>query len=168
LKGTYHNKKNKGIGLINFEFHDNGLDAQWKLGIEPGTMRGKWEGSIASGEKLDNIEAESVNKVGIYLAQAGDEPEKISPLSGAEEKSSMLKIKFEHKATLVVSLKLDDTNYDPEADSDLSRKQKLTGYLKAIIYMLNELPGEIYGKDQLGNIEFILKNKGQCFNRNEV
>ena len=75
----------------------------------------------------------------------------------------MLNNKFEHKSTLVISLKLDDTNYDPDADSDLVRKQKLSGYLKAIIYLLNELTGEIYGKDQLGNVEFLLKNKSQSY-----
>ena len=75
----------------------------------------------------------------------------------------MLNNKFEHKSTLVISLKLDDTNYDPEADSDLVRKQKLAGYLKAIIYLLNELTGEIYGKDQLGTVEFLLKNKSQSY-----
>ena len=75
----------------------------------------------------------------------------------------MLNNKFEHKSTLVISLKLDDTNYDPAADSDLVRKQKLTGYLKAIIYLLNELTGEIYGKDQLGTVEFLLKNKSQSY-----
>ena len=69
----------------------------------------------------------------------------------------MLNNKFEHKSTLVISLKLDDTNYDPAADSDLVRKQKLAGYLKGIIYLLNELTGEIYGKDQLGTVEFLLK-----------
>ena len=75
----------------------------------------------------------------------------------------MLNNKFEHKSTLVISLKLDDTNYDPAADSDLVRKQKLAGYLKAIIYLLNELTGEIYGKDQLGTVEFLLKNKSQSY-----
>ena len=75
----------------------------------------------------------------------------------------MLNNKFEHKSTLVISLKLDDTNYDPAADSDLVRKQKLSGYLKAIIYLLNELTGEIYGKDQLGTVEFLLKNKSQSY-----
>jgi len=45
----------------------------------------------------------------------------------------MLKNKFEHKSTLVISLKLDDTNYDPAADSDLVRKQKLQNYIMSNI-----------------------------------
>lgn len=48
LKGTYENKKNKSVGLIIFEFHENGFDAKWKQGIEPGPMRGKWAGAIIS------------------------------------------------------------------------------------------------------------------------
>jgi uncharacterized protein (TIGR02145 family) len=64
LKGTYENKKNKSVGLINFEFHENGFDAQWKQGAEPGPMRGKWEGSLSEivfneenrGELLDSQE----------------------------------------------------------------------------------------------------------------
>ena len=76
----------------------------------------------------------------------------------------MLKNKFEHKSTLVISLRLDDSISDPEVNSEcLIRKQKLVGYVKAIVYLLNELTGEIYGKDQLGNIEFLLKNKNQSY-----
>ena len=58
LKGTYENKKNKDVGLINFEFHENGFDAQWKTGLEPGPMRGKWigtnEADVKKNEVIDN------------------------------------------------------------------------------------------------------------------
>lgn len=163
LTATFHNNVENVNGLMEIVFYQNGFDAKWKSGLEPGPMRGKWKGLIGLDEKLENIEAGSINKVGIYVTQSEEDPKKISPLSDAEEKSSMLNIKFEHKSTLVISLKLDDTNYDPEADSDLVRKQKLSGYLKAIIYLLNELTGEIYGKDQLGTVEFLLKNKSQSY-----
>lgn len=51
LKATFHNKKTNGAGLIEFTFHENGFNAKWKQGLEPGLMRGKWEGLITSNIK---------------------------------------------------------------------------------------------------------------------
>jgi len=83
---------------------------------------------------------------------------------GLLNNNSMLNNKFEHKSTIIISLRLDDPISDPEQNSEcLIRKQKLVGYLKAIIYLLNELTDEVYGKDQLGHIEFLLKNKNQSY-----
>ena len=46
LKGTWNNKIGNTTGLIEFAFNETGFDAKWKQGIEPGPMRGKWEGEI--------------------------------------------------------------------------------------------------------------------------
>jgi hypothetical protein len=44
LKGTFH--VDAAAGLIEFTFNSNGFDAKWKQGLEPGPMRGKWNGSL--------------------------------------------------------------------------------------------------------------------------
>jgi len=46
LNGTYHNKIGNSTGLIQFVFTENGFDCKWKQGLEPGPMRGKWDGVI--------------------------------------------------------------------------------------------------------------------------
>jgi hypothetical protein len=46
LKATFHNKKTNGAGLIEFTFTENGFSAKWKQGLEPGPMKGKWEGKL--------------------------------------------------------------------------------------------------------------------------
>jgi hypothetical protein len=46
LKATFHNKKTNGAGLIEITFHENGFNAKWKQGLEPGPMRGKWKGQL--------------------------------------------------------------------------------------------------------------------------
>ena len=52
LKGTFH--VDAVAGLIEFTFDETGFDAKWKQGIEPGPMRGKWEGTLES-EESDNL-----------------------------------------------------------------------------------------------------------------
>jgi len=42
LEATFHSTSMNRVGLINFKFSADGFDAQWKNGLEPGTMRGKW------------------------------------------------------------------------------------------------------------------------------
>jgi hypothetical protein len=46
LKATFH--VDAAAGLIEFTFTENGFDAKWKQGIEPGPMKGKWTGSLNS------------------------------------------------------------------------------------------------------------------------
>ena len=46
LTGTFH--VDAAAGLIEFTFTENGFDAKWKQGIEPGPMKGKWTGSLNS------------------------------------------------------------------------------------------------------------------------
>jgi hypothetical protein len=61
LKATFHNKKVNAIGLMEITFHENGFDAKWKSGLEPGPMRGKWEG-ILNVDKVSEKEEESVQQ----------------------------------------------------------------------------------------------------------
>lgn len=87
LKGTYENKKNKSVGLINFEFHENGFDAQWKQGAEPGPMRGKWEGLI-DGDSFSEIQNDAsmkkVHYLTIYLDQDAEGNELASSENAAD------------------------------------------------------------------------------------
>jgi hypothetical protein len=46
LKATFHNTKVNATGLIEIAFHENGFDAKWKNGLEPGPMKGKWKGAL--------------------------------------------------------------------------------------------------------------------------
>jgi hypothetical protein len=46
LKGTFHNTKVNASGLIEIEFHENGFNAKWKNGMEPGPLKGKWDGRM--------------------------------------------------------------------------------------------------------------------------
>jgi hypothetical protein len=57
LKATFHNKKVSAIGLMEIIFHEDGFDAKWKSGLEPGPMRGKWEGRI---ENLNELKSEKL------------------------------------------------------------------------------------------------------------
>jgi hypothetical protein len=59
LKATFHNKKVNAIGLMEITFHENGFNAKWKSGLEPGPMRGKWEGILNIG-KVSAKEEETV------------------------------------------------------------------------------------------------------------
>lgn len=47
LKATFHNEVENMDGLMEITFHQNGFDAKWKTGIEPGPMRGKWKGVLS-------------------------------------------------------------------------------------------------------------------------
>jgi hypothetical protein len=57
LKGTFH--VDAAAGLIEFTFSDDGFDAKWKQGIEPGPMRGKWAGVIISETNDNNKNSDS-------------------------------------------------------------------------------------------------------------
>jgi hypothetical protein len=94
LKATYHNQKNNSVGLIEITFHENGFNAKWKQGLEPGPMKGKWKGLMGVDEKPNNSAPESANIVGIYAAQFDDETEELLPISDAEEKPFIIAIGF--------------------------------------------------------------------------
>jgi hypothetical protein len=46
LKGKFYDAVGDAYGLIEFTFHKNGFEAQWKAGLNDGPMKGKWNGKI--------------------------------------------------------------------------------------------------------------------------
>jgi hypothetical protein len=46
FKGTFYNQKSNSAGLIELTFQEISFIAKWKQGIEPGPMRGKWNGKL--------------------------------------------------------------------------------------------------------------------------
>jgi len=64
LKATFHNKKSNGAGLIEFIFNENGFNAKWKQGLEPGPMRGKWQGFLITKKKNEKLKAVSIEIYG--------------------------------------------------------------------------------------------------------
>jgi hypothetical protein len=46
LKGTFFNQKNNSAGLIELTFQENSFIAKWRQGLEPGPMKGKWNGKL--------------------------------------------------------------------------------------------------------------------------
>ena len=83
----FNNKVSVSVGLINFEFHENGFDAQWKQGAEPGPMRGKWEG-IIDGDSISEIQNDAsmkkVHYMTIYLDQDAEGNELASSENAAD------------------------------------------------------------------------------------
>jgi hypothetical protein len=70
LSGTFHNTKVNATGLIEITFHENGFDAKWKQGMEPGPMRGKWEGTLNSNSNQNHNDGNNSNEkvlLEIYL-----------------------------------------------------------------------------------------------------
>ena len=60
LKATFH--LDAATGLIEFTFHENGFDAKWKSGLEPGSMRGKWVGIIENNSTSNNTQLSDEQK----------------------------------------------------------------------------------------------------------
>lgn len=48
LSATFHNTAVNAVGLIELTFNENGFEGKWKNGLEPGPMRGKWNGECIS------------------------------------------------------------------------------------------------------------------------
>ena len=68
LTGTFH--VDAVAGLIEFIFSEDGFEAKWKQGIEPGPMKGKWEGNIAvdsSSELQEKNTNENFNVVFVHV-----------------------------------------------------------------------------------------------------
>ena len=69
FKGQWENKGMKG--LLKFKITDNKLEGNWKKGLEPGPMKGKWEGklvdftsnnvNVISAEDSENWDIEQIN-----------------------------------------------------------------------------------------------------------
>jgi hypothetical protein len=54
LEATFHSTSMNRVGLIYFTFSDDGFDAKWKNGLEPGAMRGRWF-TEKDGEKANSF-----------------------------------------------------------------------------------------------------------------
>ena len=46
LKAVFHNPKVNVSGIMEITFHKTGFIGKWKKGMEPGPMKGKWNGEI--------------------------------------------------------------------------------------------------------------------------
>ena len=81
LKGTYH--IDNSVGLIEITFFEKGFDAKWKQGIEPGPMKGKWEGQLTSSYESikslpkNDLESaiENVSELDIYIRYSDGDQE---------------------------------------------------------------------------------------------
>ena len=94
LSGTYH--VDSTAGLIEFAFTENGFDAKWKQGLEPGPMRGKWTGTFGDSLKKNDIEnkADSQRKVAIFAGQTDEETGEVISINQSEEKPYIIAIGF--------------------------------------------------------------------------
>ena len=64
LKATYHNTKVNAVGLMEITFHENGFIGKWKQGLEPGPMKGKWNGLLSgAGEDTEKRKVEQLEFV---------------------------------------------------------------------------------------------------------
>jgi hypothetical protein len=55
LEATFHSVSMNRVGLIHFTFSENGFDAKWKNGLEPGPMRGSWFTEKINTESTDFV-----------------------------------------------------------------------------------------------------------------
>jgi len=46
LSATFHNAKVNAVGLMEITFSEDGFIGKWKNGLEPGAIRGKWDGKL--------------------------------------------------------------------------------------------------------------------------
>lgn len=89
LKATFHNEVENMDGLMEIIFHQNGFDAKWKTGIEPGPMRGKWKGLLgeaSSSEIQNDASMKKVHYMTIYLDQDAEGNE----LAGSENAADFI------------------------------------------------------------------------------
>jgi hypothetical protein len=52
LKAIFHNPKVNVSGIMEITFHETGFAGKWKKGMEPGPMKGKWNGEIQQENQL--------------------------------------------------------------------------------------------------------------------
>ena len=64
LSATFHNSAVNAVGLIEITFSENGFEGKWKKGLEPGTMRGKWSGTIEA--EIEKNEVIVKRRVSLY------------------------------------------------------------------------------------------------------
>ena len=77
LKATFHNTKVNATGLMEITFHENGFDAKWKSGLEPGPMRGKWEGQLKTNTDSNHSASVSSAQINLDIHTGIDELSKI-------------------------------------------------------------------------------------------
>lgn len=66
LKATFHNKKVNQTGLMEIVFNTNGFTGKWKKGLEPGPMRGKWNGVLNLDSIKDDDQIQNELNVDMY------------------------------------------------------------------------------------------------------
>ncbi len=62
LSATFHNTAVNAVGLIELTFNENGFEGKWKNGLEPGPMRGKWNGECVSDSAKDSSAPATLTK----------------------------------------------------------------------------------------------------------
>jgi hypothetical protein len=62
LSATFHNTAVNAVGLIELTFNDNGFEGKWKNGLEPGPLRGKWNGECVSDSAKDSSAPATLTK----------------------------------------------------------------------------------------------------------
>jgi hypothetical protein len=68
LNATFHNKKANASGLMEITFTENGFTAKWKNGLEPGPMRGKWEGKLNAENSSEKEKINETQEVELKLS----------------------------------------------------------------------------------------------------
>ena len=87
LTATFHNNVENVNGLMEIVFYQNGFDAKWKSGLEPGPMRGKWKGLLgeaSSSEIQNDASMKKVHYMTIYLDQDAEGNELASSENAAD------------------------------------------------------------------------------------
>jgi hypothetical protein len=87
LIGTF--RVDAAAGLIEFTFSEDGFEAKWKQGIEPGPMRGKWEGSIGM-DSYSELQEENTNKKVHYMTIYLDQDAEGNDLAGSENAADFI------------------------------------------------------------------------------
>ena len=62
LSATFHNTAVNAVGLIELTFNENGFEGKWKNGLEPGPLRGKWNGECVSDSAKDSSAPATLTK----------------------------------------------------------------------------------------------------------
>ena len=149
-KGTFNGTLERNIlngtflvdgvaGLMEFTFSENGFEAKWKKGIEPGPMKGEWKGDLDS-------ENEST-----IIKKSKEKTEKVVETSKIE---SQQKIITEKEKLVKNEVKQSKNKYTP-----LTTTKTWQPFLKEVSIKLR--PDMTYGKKNytglLKWLEFLLK-----------
>ena len=87
LKGTFH--IDEAEGLIEFTFSEDGFDAKWKSGLEPGPLKGKWEGNIGENSSSEIHNDASMKKVHYFEISITQDAEG-NDLAGSENAAEFI------------------------------------------------------------------------------